>query len=174
VEKTARRIGTVVALTTVIVLGLIGGLTSTAQASTATTGADVQELLREYPGSTQVGPHTVMVKAGITVTSPLATVKGCQFGFLCLWSDAGWSGYRIDFYHCGFYDLGAIGFPSGGRWNDKVSSWINNQTSGTLARYYNYDGVSSFKQVYADRAYHSIAGAGDIGLNDIIDAVRPC
>ncbi|WP_141723174.1 peptidase inhibitor family I36 protein [Micromonospora matsumotoense] len=106
--------------------------------------------------------------------APLATYYGCEYLYLCMFADSGFSGYRIRFYDCIFVDLGGVNYPLGGKWNDRVTSYVNNQSPGTVGRAYNWNG-SSFVQLFATEA---LDWNGNIGIgwnyNDMIDGVRAC
>lgn len=104
------------------------------------------------------------------------SVYTCEYKYLCIWADAGYiAGYRIRFYDCAFMDLGAINFPTGGKWNDKVSAYVNNQTDGANTYFYNWNGVSSWIYLFGSTAldWHSNLAA-DTPYNDKIDGVHVC
>jgi hypothetical protein len=68
---------------------------------------------------------------------------------------------------------------SGAKWNDRISSMTNNQSTGTRANFYNGEG--SWKLVFWTYAYDWRANLGidkrygnGGQLNDIIDRVVPC
>ncbi|WFE95788.1 hypothetical protein [Micromonospora sp. WMMD987] len=100
---------------------------------------------------------------------------GCAYQYLCLWADQGFVGYSISFYTCGFRDLGTINYPTGGKWNDKVTGYVNNQTNGTVSTFSNWNG-SSFVTLFSSEAidWNSNIGIGGMSYNDIIDGVRVC
>ncbi|MET7961571.1 hypothetical protein ABZ356_10355 [Micromonospora zamorensis] len=105
------------------------------------------------------------------------SVYTCEYKYLCLWADAGFiSGYKIRFYDCAFMDLGAIKFPPGGRWNDKVSAYVNNQTDGANTYFYNWNGVSSWNLLFSSTAldWNSNIGVDMPAYNNVIDGVHVC
>ncbi|WP_030673207.1 hypothetical protein [Streptomyces rimosus] len=56
----------------------------------------------------------------------------CDYGHLCGWANGtGGNGNGFDYYHCGYYQLpNLVG----------NGTWGNNQTPGTVGRFYNKDG----------------------------------
>ncbi|WP_018252664.1 peptidase inhibitor family I36 protein [Salinispora mooreana] len=99
------------------------------------------------------------------------TIKDCAFYYLCLYADANQWGYKIRFYDCKFVDLGTINFPLGGKWNDKMTSYINNQTRGTVSHFYNWDGTSQWIKLWSDTA---LGYSDQVLYDNKVDAVRVC
>ncbi|MFY1587854.1 hypothetical protein ACN267_25495 [Micromonospora sp. WMMD734] len=100
---------------------------------------------------------------------------GCNYQYLCLFADQGFLGYSISFYTCGFRDLATFNYPTGGKWNDRITGYVNNQTSGTVSTFSNWNG-SSFVKLFSSEAidWNSNIGLGGLSYNDIIDGVRVC
>ncbi|MFI7075566.1 peptidase inhibitor family I36 protein [Micromonospora sediminicola] len=104
------------------------------------------------------------------------TYLDCAYEYLCLYQNASYGGYKIRFYTCAFMDLGKISFPTGGYWNDKMTSFINNQTPGTLSHFYNWNGsTANWDKKFTNEAFWFDPNVGpSYGANDIIDGVRVC
>lgn len=87
----------------------------------------------------QVSYNEIRTKDGsasITLPSPgAAASSSCSSGYLCLWAGANWSGDKLSFYKCEFRDLGDFGF------DNRLTSYKNNQSSGTRAKFYNWEGA---------------------------------
>ncbi len=100
---------------------------------------------------------------------------GCNYQYLCLFADQGFLGYSISFYTCGFRDLATFNYPTGGKWNDRITGYVNNQTNGTISTFSNWNG-SSFVKLFSSEAidWNSNIGLGGMSYNDIIDGVRVC
>ncbi|MER5894473.1 peptidase inhibitor family I36 protein [Streptomyces sp. NPDC001876] len=144
-------------------------------APATSTDGQMAQLLRAYPAATQIDTKTVKVKEGVYISlpsaSPSAAAASCAYYDLCLWQNKNYGGYGISFTRCEFVDLGHIGFPTGGYWNDKLSSYINNQTSGTWSGFYNWTG--SWDLWTESFAYEATPYIGDY-YNDKIDGVYVC
>lgn len=107
----------------------------------------MQELLRQFPTSTQVDERSISWENGRVmmvlpdidaaterletdsepgpieahIQAPLAaTVHGCPSGKYCVYEDRSWGGRRLQFSDCSRNDLRDYGF------RDKTSSWVNN------------------------------------------------
>lgn len=62
-----------------------------------------------------------------------AMVEACEEGYLCVWDRADGQGNRHDFYECsGVLDVRQFGL-------ERVGSFINNQTDGTVASFHGPD-----------------------------------
>lgn len=163
-----------------IALAVAGAMASPAGAVAADAGSDgkapqtVEELLAFYPGSQQVGPFDVEISPGVAVSLPAGpgVEAVCASKYLCFWSNAGYSGYRLNLYYCQLVNLGNLTYPGGGRWNDKVSSLVNNQTSGTRSHFYNYLGSNSWQFLFTSTAYNERFSLGS--NNNKIDRVSVC
>jgi hypothetical protein len=101
----------------------------------------------------------------------------CPYGYLCLWEHSNQDGFGIGFYYCGVRDLSLINYPfadspAQGTWRDRVSSYVNNQTPGRKARFYNMEGGVA-KERDSSVAYEDVVYVSDAN-NDIFDRVAPC
>ncbi|MET9509474.1 peptidase inhibitor family I36 protein [Streptomyces flavidovirens] len=118
----------------------------------------------------QVSYNEIRTKDGsasITLTSPGAAAdSSCSSGYLCLWAGDFWDGDKLSFYKCDFRDLGDYGF------NDRLTSYKNNQSSGTRAKFYNWQGSWVYK--FDSHAYHSEDDLQNTPWDNMIDGVRVC
>ncbi|MEU4770311.1 peptidase inhibitor family I36 protein [Actinosynnema sp. NPDC023794] len=163
-----------------VVCGLIAAVSTTAVTSgTAAEGnikvtqQQVDQLLDLYPGSHQISPTGVEVEKGVIVSVPaeFGAQATCSYEYLCLFSDRNYSGYQLSFSICTFRNLGDYAYPGGGYWYDKVSSFINNQTTGTWSDFYNWDGYSDWVYLFSSQAYDA---RNPTPYENIIDAVWVC
>jgi hypothetical protein len=152
----------------------------------AHSSATLQSLLKWYPESTAVSSDTIKIAPGVLLSLPpgdhgssstpsalAGTVQGCSYEYLCVYSDINFGGYRLSFFDCVFENLGNISFPGGGKWNDKLSSWVNNQTPGTWSTFANWDGsINGFVFVDSSQAFSQNAWVG--WYNDIVDGIQVC
>jgi hypothetical protein len=102
------------------------------------------------------------------------TVHGCPYETLCVFQDKDWK-HKIgdNLYDCGFIDLrGKSGY-------NKISSYVNNQTAGTVSRF--YDIVNgAWKEILNERAlgYRQNldldTGFDGKNMNDRIKGIRVC
>ncbi|MDG9701549.1 peptidase inhibitor family I36 protein [Streptomyces sp. DH37] len=105
--------------------------------------------------------------ASITLSSPGAAAdSSCSSGYLCLWSGDFWDGDKLSFYKCAFRDLSDYGF------NDRLTSYKNNQSSGTRAKFYNWQGSWVYK--FDSHAYHTEDDLQNTPWDNMIDGVRVC
>ncbi|NEB91951.1 peptidase inhibitor family I36 protein [Streptomyces bauhiniae] len=105
--------------------------------------------------------------ASITMSAPgVAADTGCSYEYLCLWDGANWTGSKLSFSACTFVDLSSYGF------NDRLTSYKNNQTSGTIANFYNWEGAWKYK--FGSRAYHTEDSLANTPWNNLIDGVQVC
>ena len=105
--------------------------------------------------------------------SPNTDYFNCPYYYICVFSDEYAQGYRLALYYCQFSDLSTYNYPGGGVWNDKTSSWSDNQTQNTVAYMYNWDGSTYWALIYGPiyaPSYTGLLGPN----NNIIDAVDPC
>ncbi|MEU6411921.1 peptidase inhibitor family I36 protein [Microbispora sp. NPDC046933] len=168
-----------------------GSGSSSAQAAPLT----VQDILRLNPAAKPAGAGRVEIADGVFLLLPTAggaeaaiAAGTCAYYNLCVWENSNMSGYGLAWEACSQYDLGGARYPdgawvgtgaSGPKWNDRISSMINNQTSGTRANFYNWEGrwVQAFWTYAFDRrANLAIDKRMDNGgkINDVIDMVDPC
>ncbi|ROQ32464.1 hypothetical protein EDD98_1448 [Streptomyces sp. PanSC19] len=112
---------------------LLAGTASAAPAADRADGLQrkVDAYLASHPGERQLGEGKATMPGGsVTFSTPGtadATAISCSYGHLCIQDG---NGSRWDYYYCGYYDFSGVG---DGYFN-------NNQTSGTVARFYNNDG----------------------------------
>ena len=100
-----------------------------------------------------------------------ASGTDCPEWHLCIYSEQYFYGFRLDFYYCNIvYNLGNIPFPTGGMWNDKLSSWYNNQSWGTYSVFWNWNG---YWWVQIDDDYAKSAFLNP-SYNDLIDGLWAC
>lgn len=83
---------------------------------------------------------------GMTVDRPLA--DPCQVGEICIWDGPNGQGNRIDYSLCTdqFYDVTDDGL-------ERVGSFINNQTDGTVAEFYYLDENGQWQVAYESTAF---------------------
>lgn len=139
-KKSPRKALAVMTAATALVGGtvLAGTATAVAQQPSGVQSQQLQQEVNSYlakdSGARQVAPNKVAFKGG-TVTFPergsgsaANRAPSCRHGHLCIVDGRG---KRYDYYRCGTYNFYGIG---NGRFN-------NNQTSGTMARFYNRNGT---------------------------------
>jgi hypothetical protein len=168
----------------------------------------VEDILRLNPGAEKINDHTVKIAEGINLIlpppksadSPQPLVTQCgnwpAVYHLCVWEHqlnaVNGPGWGLDFYHCDNDDvnLGYLRYPDGrrmdtyvqgARWNDRISSFVNNQSWGTTAYFYDWRGswATIFRSIPFDRranlALDRAWPSGEMGgANDQIDRVDPC
>ncbi|MYT03150.1 MULTISPECIES: peptidase inhibitor family I36 protein [Streptomyces] len=108
---------------------------SSLQAADARMEREIAGLLRHNEGAERVAKDRVRLEPGVEMTVPSSTraaagMGDCRPGYACVWQHANYSGYRLDFYYYGSYELAKYPMPGGGTWQDQVSSFFNNQTGG--------------------------------------------
>jgi hypothetical protein len=107
--------------------------------------------------------------ASITLSSPgVAAGTGCSSLHLCLWSGSSYTGDKLAFSACKLRDLSDYGF------NDVLTSYKNNQSSGTRSLFYNWKTGGGWDYKFDSRAYHVEADLSDTSWNNMIDGVRVC
>lgn len=156
--------------------------------------AGIDDVLRRTPGARQIARNQVQVAPDVITVFPDVAVSVdkanpsrtmspnyvCSFTYVCMWTDRQYTGSYIVFAACHDVNLGAIAFPSGGYWNDKISSIVNNQTSGTTSYFFNWYNtywgqlltVGSGSQLANLALNSSEDGSGS--PNDRIDGVHVC
>ena len=99
--------------------------------------------------------------------SGAAALANCSYEYLCLFDYPNFSGTLRQLYYCDFINLGDYGI------NDRLESYDNNQTSGTVARFYNWENrwVHKFSSTAPHTDYNLNRWAG---LANMIDGVDPC
>ncbi|MGW0232865.1 peptidase inhibitor family I36 protein [Streptomyces sp. NPDC002996] len=183
------------------VLGVLGlaGPTSAATAIDSTIAAqaeraglsksevaDLQKQIDEQmaatPGGKQIGVNQVSWRDGNAVmTWPLPGEKkaravdepigalgspNCSYAWTCLYEHRDFDGRRLTWSDCAFVNLANWSF------NDKTSSWHNNQTSGTQTHVYNWTG-SSWSRLWTSTAPSWSSYVGNTN-NDKADGLWVC
>lgn len=161
----------------------------------ASVSNGVQEILQMNPQAKLIAPNEVWVESNtsIVVTPALKenaagaspTIYGCQFMYLCFSDAASWDqpGHYIRrWFVCEFLNLGERRYPDfakvgtaapGPKWNDRLSSYNNNQTRGTVSYFYNW--VGSWALVHASPPAPShVDDFNPLRINDIIDGIQVC
>ncbi|MET9967606.1 peptidase inhibitor family I36 protein [Streptomyces sp. NPDC006356] len=107
--------------------------------------------------------------ASITLSSPgVKASTSCSYEYLCLWSGSSYTGEKLSFSACKLRNLGDYGF------SDKLTSYKNNQTSGTRAKFYNWKTGGGWDYKFDSRAPHVEANLSDTSWNNMIDGVQVC
>lgn len=97
--------------------------------------------------------------------------RDCDHLWTCLYENANFNrpphpdGRRLAFSDCIFEELANYGFQ------DKATSWHNNQTDGTITRVYNWNG--RWEQLWESRAKSASGYVGD-SANDRADGMQVC
>jgi hypothetical protein len=120
---------------------LTGTLTGPAQATATVDGIPAKALaylFKMHPQAKLLDSNTVLLEPGVELQKVAPSQMGilvgsCQYQRLCLWSNAGWTGYKLSLWACGYVNLTSHAYPDGGSWSDRPSSIVNNQTSGTVS-----------------------------------------
>lgn len=73
------------------------------------------------------------------------TVHGCPFYYFCAYSGTNYSGTKIQMYFCQFYNMPFVG----------NGSWVNNQTPGTRAGFYDF----YYNRIYLTAGAYSQSGS---------------
>ncbi|MGV9453044.1 hypothetical protein [Streptomyces sp. NPDC003635] len=118
----------------------------------------------------QVAYNEIRAKDGsaiITVSVPGVANTSCAYEYLCLWTGPNWTDSKVSFYQCRDYDLNNYAFN-----NDTLTSYKNNQTTGTVARFYNWEGRKVYK--FGSTAYHTEDSLANTPWDNMIDIVDVC
>ncbi|MEU6919217.1 peptidase inhibitor family I36 protein [Streptomyces olindensis] len=134
------------------------------------------------PGGEQIGVNQVAWRGGKTImTFPLPGEKqaravdepvgtlgtaNCSYTWTCLYEHDDYDGRRLTWQDCAFNNLADYDF------NDKASSWHNNQTRGTVTRVYNWTS-SGWSQIWSSTAPSRSSYVGNAD-NDKADGIRVC
>lgn len=104
---------------------------SPAAAQTDNIQTQINSYLATHPGEKQIAPDKATMPGGDVTFPATNTVNtaaiSCSYGHLCIQDG---NGTRYDYYYCGLYSFGGVG---DGYFN-------NNQTPGTVAKFYNSNG----------------------------------
>ncbi|MDX3386058.1 peptidase inhibitor family I36 protein [Streptomyces niveiscabiei] len=106
--------------------------------------------------------------ATITMSVPGVTDTSCDHEYLCLWQGANWTGTKLSLSVCAFRDLNDYAFN-----NDTLTSYKNNQTRGTVAKFYNWEG-GRWVQKFSSTAPHTEDSLANTPWDNMIDGVRVC
>lgn len=134
------------------------------------------------PGGKQIGVNQVSWRDGkVVMTFPLPGEKkaravneplgalgtpNCSYLWTCLYEHANFDGRRLTWSDCNFENLADWGF------NDKTTSWHNNQSRGTQTHVYNWTG-SSWALLWTSTAPSSSSNVGAAN-NDKADGLWVC
>ncbi|OEJ24875.1 hypothetical protein BGM19_26130 [Streptomyces agglomeratus] len=142
----------------------------------------IDQQLATTPGGEQTGVNEISWRGGKAVmTFPLPGEKraravneplgalgtpNCNYAWTCLYEHANFDGRRLTWSDCNFENLANWGF------NDKTTSWHNNQTRGTQTHVYNWTG-SSWALLWTSTAPSSSSNVGSAN-NDKADGLWVC
>ncbi|UJW30101.1 peptidase inhibitor family I36 protein [Saccharothrix sp. AJ9571] len=182
IRARATRITGVVAAVGAFLLMAAGG--AQASATGMSLQAEITQALEQTPGGVQISPNQVAWQNGkVVLTIPLSGekfaraaaepvsalgTKNCPYTWVCLYDGKDFEGRRLQFSECNeFNDLSSWDF------NDKMTSWHNNQTSGTKARFYNWSN-EEWVLVYTTPGAESWDGLVSSSINNKVDGIRAC
>ncbi|MDI3423485.1 peptidase inhibitor family I36 protein [Streptomyces luteolus] len=118
----------------------------------------------------QVGHDTIRTADGsatVTFAAPgAARDSSCKSGRLCLWAGDNYDHAKLTFYTCAFRKLSKYGF------HNRLTSFKNNQTGGTRAKFYEWRG--HWALVFGSTAPHNVPDLQGTAYNNTVDAVRVC
>lgn len=124
--------------TALATLATTAALVVSPMAGAASASAQVTQLqqrvdtyLATHPGTHQLSENEIAIPGGsLTLAAPGSNVAApaCSSGHLCIVDG---TGARYDYYYCGLYNFNGVG----------DGTFNNNQTSGTVAKFYNSDGT---------------------------------
>ncbi|MFD9334160.1 peptidase inhibitor family I36 protein [Streptomyces sp. NPDC060028] len=142
----------------------------------------IDEQLAQTPGGKRIGLNQAAWRDGKAVMTwplpgetkaravnePSAALgsPNCSYGWTCLYEHANYDGRRLTWSDCNFENLATWGF------NDKATSWHNNQTNGTITTVYNWTG-SYWEQLWASTAPSASSNVGS-WANDRADGLWVC
>lgn len=142
----------------------------------------IDKQLATTPGGKQTGVNQVSWRGGKAVmTFPLPGEKqaravnepagalgtpNCSYAWTCLYEHSNFDGRRLTWSDCNFENLADWGF------NDKTTSYHNNQTRGTQTHVYNWTG-SSWALLWTSTAPSSSSNVGSAN-NDKADGLWVC
>ncbi|WP_282697740.1 peptidase inhibitor family I36 protein [Streptomyces sp. CC208A] len=142
----------------------------------------IDEQMARTPGGKQIGVNQIAWRGGKAVMTlplpgeaqaravnePLGTLgtPNCSYLWTCLYEHSNYDGRRLTWSDCNFENLANWGF------NDKTSSWHNNQSRGTKSYVYNWTG-SSWALLWSSTAPSASSYVGSAN-NDRADGIRVC
>ena len=156
-----------------------------ASAASSTPASEATNLVRANPGARRLDATTVRLGPGLIAkalpgTATLGVPTKCDYKYVCMYSDAQdavhGGGWLLEAYQCGYFDLGQLSYPDGGRWNDRISALYNNQTPGTGADFYNFNGSNRWDlEIGLNQGDYllDLSTSGQ-GANDVIDGIDVC
>lgn len=143
----------------------------------------IDALLAKTTGGEQIGVNQVSWRGGKTVmTFPLPGQKqarainesvgtlgspNCSKYYTCLYEHRDFGGRRLSWQDCAFHDLSDFNF------NDKTSSYHNNQSNGTETKVANWQNPGAWFHLWTSVAPSSSSYVGD-SKNDKADGIRVC
>ncbi|MCT9935430.1 peptidase inhibitor family I36 protein [Planotetraspora sp. A-T 1434] len=140
------------------------------------------QMKRMKPGAVQVSANQIRTADGdalitlplpgekvaraINAAEPISAFASCPYKYMCLYDGTGYTGLMMQLYTCKFYNLGDVGL------NDRLSSYINNQTPGTAGDFYNWEEFWAWK--FSSAGAYSQQSLLGSPYNNYIDGVYPC
>ncbi|MGW0560788.1 peptidase inhibitor family I36 protein [Streptomyces sp. NPDC003016] len=142
----------------------------------------IDKQLATTPGGKQIGVNQIAWRGGKAVMTfplpgerqaravnePVGTLgtPNCSYAWTCLYEHQNFDGRRLTWSDCNFENLANWSF------NDKTTSWHNNQTRGTQTHVYNWSG-SSWVLLWTSTAPSSSSYVGSAN-NDKADGLWVC
>ncbi|MFE6100884.1 hypothetical protein ACFVQ4_13060 [Streptomyces laurentii] len=147
----------VAAASVATIVGVAGGTASATPTSAPAVQQQIDAYVSTHSEARQIDADIVSIPGG-TLTMPLpgfaptGAAISCAEGHLCIQDS---TGRRWDFSSCGLYSIDPVG----------TGVLFNNQTSGTVTKFYNSDGSPRWTSIAKEM--------GSVFLS-VIYAVRPC
>lgn len=112
--------------------------------------------------------NEIRANNGAVIEFPAPGVRdsSCRYGRLCLWAGDNYDHAKLVFKQCAYRDLSNYGF------NDRLTSYKNNQTRGTRSKFYNWDGRWDY--LFDSVAPHKESDLQGTGWNNKVDRVKVC
>jgi hypothetical protein len=124
----------------------------------ATVEAMLAEVTAANPGAQRISADTVRLANGVEASAVIASP--CPYYRLCIYDGPFRSGYQLNFLKCGFVNIGKdFG------WSDRIRSFSNNQTPGTVSIFMNWSG-STWQELYRSTAYERQDTVGNVYWTD--------
>lgn len=169
-----------------VVGGGVGAQQASAGEAAAGQGlrAQIEAALDRSPGGRQISANQIAWENGtVVLTFPRpgeraargadepVTAKGtanCPYTWTCLYEKESWEGRRLMFTECGYIqDLGDYDF------NDKATSWHNNQTKGIRTTVYDWDG-NNWDELWTESRAPSLSSHVSRADDDRADGILAC
>ncbi|TWP48482.1 hypothetical protein FKR81_28245 [Lentzea tibetensis] len=141
----------------VTLFALTGAPAQAAPLPDSTVKAMVEEMIDANPGARQINTNTVRLANGVEASAVPASI--CPYYRLCIYDGEYRSGQQWNFLKCGFVNIGASG------WSDRIRSFSNNQTPGTVAIFMNWTG-SQWQELHRSTAYERQDTVGSVHWTD--------